>query len=67
MKTTEELAREAGLSMLIDRSVIDRFRDLIRNETLEEAAATMHPTFGTFGDTVAAVIRALKKDLQSGR
>lgn len=45
MKTTEELAREAGDEMMCDDVLsllgeeVERFRQLVRNEALEEAAA----------------------------
>lgn len=69
MKTTEELAREAGFEMIeladISGSVVygyppelDRFRRLVRNEALEEAAALCD--LDPFRAEAGHAIRALK-------
>jgi pentose-5-phosphate-3-epimerase len=83
MKTTEELAREAGLvsnhtaeeyhSDLMDGvwiSDLKRFRDLVRNEALEEAAEVADGGLRMMLEDAFEIpcsIRALKKDLQSSK
>jgi hypothetical protein len=77
MKTVEELVRDACVGFTLSEhgfvlSGLERFRDLIRNEVLEEAALegdhwqSISHTHQC-GSYIAGAIRALKKDLQSGR
>lgn len=62
--TTEELAREAGLipEGVYELVVLDRFHRLVRNETLEEAAAAIADivSYDIEAEMCADAIRALK-------